>query len=127
MSSATATRTHGPARAEGHAHDARAHAAPGAAVHLTRRGRALLLVALVAMLYAAFAVGRANTEAAVTVEAAPALVQTTVQRGDTLWAVARRIAPDRDPRPVVEQLRRLNDLPTAGLQVGQQLLLPAAA
>jgi len=99
---------------------------PGA-THVTRRGRAILLVLLVALLYAAFAVGRANSEAAVRTDAAPELVQVTVQQGDTLWAVARRLAPGQDPRPVVEQLRRLNHLRTPGLQIGQQLLLPAAA
>jgi len=124
--SATATPVRGPVHEVRELQDARLHAGPRAAVHLTRRGRAVLLVLLVGLLYAAFAVGRSNSEAAVTAEAAPQLVQTTVQPGDTLWAVARRVAPGHDPRPMVEQLRRLNHLRTPGLQVGQQLLLPAA-
>ena len=123
MSSATTTHAHGPVAVQ----QPREVRSKAVAVHLTRRGRAMLLVLLVGLLYAAFAVGRSNSEAAVTAEAAPALTQTTVQQGDTLWAVARRMAPGRDPRPVVDQLRRLNHLRTAGLQVGQQLLLPAAA
>jgi len=126
MSSATTTCVHGPAAVQQQPREVRVEPARAVAVHLTRRGRAVLLVLLVGLLYAAFAVGRSNTQAAVTAEPAPQLVQTTVQQGDTLWRVARRMAPDRDPRPVVEQLRRLNHLPTSGLQVGQQLLLPAA-
>ena len=96
-------------------------------VHLTRRGRALLLLVLVSLLYAAFAVGRSASEAAVTTAPAPVLGQLTVQSGDTLWGIARQVAPGRDPRPTVEQLVRLNDLHEPALQVGQQLLLPTTA
>ena len=92
---------------------------------LTRRGRLVVLVALVGLLLAAFSFGRADAPRAATeTEAAPAVVQTTVQPGDSLWSVARRVAPQSDPREVVEQLRRLNDLSGSGLQAGQQLLLP---
>jgi hypothetical protein len=30
-----------------------------------------------------------------------------VQPGDTLWSIAERIAPDSDPRPIVEELREM--------------------
>lgn len=99
-------------------------------VHLTRRGRALVLMALVAVLFGAFSLGRANTQAASTADAgaaAPSVTQITVQPGESLWAVARRIAPENDPREVVAQIRRLNDLTGSDLQAGQQLLLPRAA
>ena len=97
--------------------------------HLTRRGRTLLVLALVALLFGAFSLGRANTQAAATTDAAPvaAVEQITVQPGESLWAVARRVAPENDPREVMAQIRRLNDLESSALQVGQQLLLPAAA
>jgi LysM domain len=45
-----------------------------------------------------------------------------VQPGDTLWSIARRVAPDRDPRPVVDALRRANGGPD--LQVGSSLTIP---
>jgi LysM repeat protein len=54
---------------------------------------------------------------------APAVV--VVQPGDTLWSIARRIAPDRDARLVVADLRRLNALPSADLEVGQRLQVRA--
>jgi Tfp pilus assembly protein FimV len=44
-----------------------------------------------------------------------------VQPGDTLWSIAERIAPDRDPRPVVDALRRANGGPD--LQAGDRLRL----
>ena len=95
-------------------------------LRLTVRGRRLVLLALVLLLLGAFAVGRAASSQATAEQAStPVLTQVTVQPGDTLWAVARRVAPERDPRELVAQIRRLNDLPTASLQVGRQLVLPA--
>ena len=109
-------RTHGPTRVS--------KAAP---VHLTRRGRVLLLAFLVLVLFGAFSLGRAASQADPVGQPAPALEQITVQPGESLWTVARRIAPDNDPREVIAQIRRLNDLPTWQLSAGQQLLLPGPA
>ena len=43
-----------------------------------------------------------------------------VQPGDTLWTIATEVAPDRDPRAVVDALRSAND-GSATLQVGARL------
>jgi LysM repeat protein len=40
---------------------------------------------------------------------------------DTLWSIATRIAPDRDPRVVVSELERRNDLTDPTVHVGQVL------
>jgi LysM domain len=48
----------------------------------------------------------------------------TVKRGDTLWSIARRLAPGRDPRPVIDRLIADNHL-SGSLQAGQSLDLPA--
>jgi Tfp pilus assembly protein FimV len=50
-------------------------------------------------------------------------VHYVVQPGDTLWSIARQVAPDRDPRPVVDALVEANDL-HGGLQAGQELTVP---
>lgn len=114
-------------------------ASPVRHARLTRRGRLLLLVALVGVLLGAFSLGRSVSQAAPRAEAAPAMdsaastaaadqplpEQVTVQQGESLWTVALRSAPDQDPRDVVAQIRRLNELSSAELWPGQQLLLPA--
>jgi Tfp pilus assembly protein FimV len=95
-------------------------------VRLTRRGRLAVVLALAALLFAAFSLGRVGAEGSTSSAPAPS-VSTTVVPGETLWSVAKRIAPGQDPRPVVEEIRRINSLPDAGLRAGQQLLLPGPA
>jgi nucleoid-associated protein YgaU len=50
-----------------------------------------------------------------------------VRPGDTLWGIAGQLAPDRDRRDVVDELRRSNaDLTdSARLAVGQVITVPA--
>ena len=45
-----------------------------------------------------------------------------VQPGDTLWAIARRLQPDGDVRPLVGALSDTNG--GGELQVGQRLTIP---
>lgn len=102
-------------------------AAPSS-VRLTRRGRVVVLLALVALALVAFTLGRVGSSQAATERPTPtSYAATTVHAGETLWAVAQRVAPGHDPREVVAQLRALNHLSDGGLQVGQQLLLPRVA
>jgi LysM repeat protein len=100
--------------------------APAGRLRLTRRGRAVLLVVTALALFLAVSLGRTGSQAASVSETGPALQQTTVQSGETLWSIAQRIAPDNDPREVMAQLRRINNLHGSSLQAGQQLLLPTA-
>jgi Tfp pilus assembly protein FimV len=46
-----------------------------------------------------------------------------VEPGDTLWSIAQRVAPGRDPRPVVDAMIEANDL-RDGLRAGQELSIP---
>lgn len=94
------------------------------AMRLTRRGRALLVLLAAALLFVVFSMGRATSRAGSYGARAPG--QTIViQRGETLWQVARRIAPDTDPRVTVQRIIELNDLGAADLvRPGQQLVLP---
>ncbi|MEV7973083.1 LysM peptidoglycan-binding domain-containing protein [Cellulomonas sp. NPDC089187] len=93
-------------------------------LHLTRRGR--IVVVLLGLLLAAGGVmgGRAVAEGPVR---ATEVETYAVQSGDTLWSIAQGVAqPGEDVRDVVIQLQRLNDLNSGSLVAGQVLMLPAA-
>lgn len=91
--------------------------APSRQVRLTRRG-VLALAALVATLATTLVLlAWLNAPAGAALERSSGPV--TVRPGDTLWAIAERVAPGTDPRAEVDQLRRLNGL--AGPQ-GVQLV-----
>jgi LysM domain len=100
--------------------------APGH-LRLTRRGRLVTAAAtlLIAGLTLVGVVSRAGAlhETAPLPASAPA--QVVVAPGETLWSIAHRVAPDRDPRTVVAGIQRLNDLPTPDVRAGQTLLLRA--
>jgi hypothetical protein len=100
--------------------------APGH-LRLTRRGRLVTAAAalLIAVLTLVGVVSRAGTlrETAPVPASAPA--QVVVGPGETLWSIAERVAPDRDPRTVVAGIQRLNGLSTADVRAGQTLQLRA--
>ena len=92
-------------------------------IRLTRRGRAVarvLAIVLVVALFLLVAPGLARGDGP---DRPAQRVTYVVEPGDTLWSIARRVAPARDPRPVVDGLIRANDL-RAGLQAGQELSIP---
>jgi hypothetical protein len=94
-------------------------------VRLTRRGQGVVLVTMLAGIFAAGLAYGASAHGADGEPAAATPHRTVVvQPGQTLWAIAREAAPHRDPRVVVESIRQLNALPGAVIQAGQQLLLP---
>jgi Tfp pilus assembly protein FimV len=49
-----------------------------------------------------------------------------VAPGDTLWRIATRADPGRDPREVIAQIERENAVDAGSLQPGQVLVLPPA-
>jgi len=72
------------------------------------RRRAVVALMVVALL---FVMARAGAALGGSTPAAPerhpahsSAVSTVVQPGDSLWTVAERLAPDDDPRPVVDAL-----------------------
>ena len=93
-------------------------------VRLTRRGRiAVLLAALLTMAVLVVALGSSTTA---TGEAGdPVPTQTvTVQPGDTLWKLATDANPNGDIRQTVDDIMRLNSLPTAHLPMGSEIAVP---
>ena len=101
-------------------------------LRLTRRGRAVVLLTLVTLMALAFSLGRVGSQASPRSSGTQdgttghAMSQTVVQPGESLWAVAKRVAPGHDPRAVIDQLADLNHLETSSLRAGQLLIIPAS-
>lgn len=94
-----------------------------ARLHLTRRGRVVLVLLALLVVAAGAMGGRAVAEGPVQ---AREVTTHSVMSGETLWQIAADIAtPGEDVRDVVLMLQELNDLPDASLRAGQVLLLPA--
>jgi Tfp pilus assembly protein FimV len=91
-------------------------------VRLTRRGIVVLTVAVLAL--GAALIWLAKLSAPQAAAAPPAPHSVTVRPGDTLWSIASRVAPDRDPRAEVAALQQRNHLAGVQLLPGQVLRVP---
>jgi hypothetical protein len=92
------------------------------AARLTRRGRAVLVLTVLALLVVAgMTLGYGSGRGA---GRPTGLRHVTVQSGETLWGVAARIDPHQDPRLVVAKLEAANGLSGPTVLAGQQLVLP---
>jgi LysM repeat protein len=92
---------------------------------LTRRGRLVVTLALVAASTGvlglaqpqAFAIGRGD---------GPVTQRITVRPGETLWGIAERVAPDADPRATIARLESMNHLASSTVPAGSVLVVPVA-
>jgi len=90
------------------------------ATHLTRRGRFVVVLLATFLVAVAFGAGRASA----TPSRSAGLPTVVVQRGDTLWSIAARIAGDDDIRETVERINALNGVTAQAIEPGQRLILP---
>ncbi|RAY10825.1 LysM peptidoglycan-binding domain-containing protein [Actinomadura craniellae] len=96
-------------------------------MRLTRRGRVVLVAAVAALLVVAFwlTAGRGARAGDDVRQGPPTGVRTVVVDGDdTLWAIAARARPNRDPRVTVHLIRELNGLSGSIIRPGQRLIVP---
>jgi nucleoid-associated protein YgaU len=50
-----------------------------------------------------------------------------VHQGDTLWSIAQRVAPEQDPRALVDAITAANGVDAATIVPGQTLLVPTGS
>ena len=50
-----------------------------------------------------------------------------IRSGDTLWSIARSIAPASDPRPMVDAIAEANQVDPGALIPGRTLVIPSSA
>jgi hypothetical protein len=96
-------------------------------MQLNRRGRlartlVVLSLAIVMLATFGFSAGAGNSN-----QMSPtsdAFITVTVGPGESLWSLAGQIAVDGDKRSLVDEIISINSLPTADVQVGQELRIP---
>ena len=50
-----------------------------------------------------------------------------VHPGDSLWSIAHAVAPDADPRVVIDEIQRANGLSGGSIVPGERLAVPTGA
>ena len=100
--------------------------AASSTLHLTRRGRRVLaaLIALPLTTVLGMAVLNGGSATATDERSSAAFTYVQVEGGESLWTLAQSIAPSADPRDVISDIVRLNQLDTPVVQPGQQLAIP---
>jgi hypothetical protein len=99
-------------------------------LRLTRRGKVVLigipLMLLTALLLSLVGFLNAPAKAADSTAdlALTRTVSVTVQAGESLWAIAGTVAPERDPRDVIADIVQLNNLSAGSVVPGQELFVP---
>lgn len=94
------------------------------ATPLRLTGRGVIVLAAAVVLLAAALTGAAWLSAPRAGSGVPRVAvpsDVTVRPGDSLWSIAVRVDPQRDPRAEVDTLKRLNQLRGAALVPGQVL------
>ena len=94
-----------------------------APLRLTRRGRVVLLTffVLLASLASAVLWTTASRADEPPIGPPPTVV---VQPDDTMWSLARRVAPGRNPQIVVAEMYRLNGMHDYSIYAGDILVVP---
>ncbi|MFT4234725.1 MAG: LysM peptidoglycan-binding domain-containing protein [Microbacterium sp.] len=101
--------------------------APRTRLRLTVRGRRAVAAVAAVPVVAGILIGAISGGAALASRDAGAPEGTfetvTVQPGDTLWGIATEVAPNEDPREVIDAITSLNNL-TGTLTGGETLAIP---
>ncbi len=96
-------------------------------LRLTQRGRVVLTTLAALPLIAGalvFAVNGGGALAGDSAQPRASFDYITVPAGESLWSIAEVVAPDTDPRDVIEAIVNLNQLGSADVQAGQRLAIP---
>ena len=102
--------------------------APLPRLRLTRRGRSVvttLVTGLIMSLALAFALN-GGMATATTDLSTGSFDYVTVEAGQSLWQLAESLAPAADPRDVISDIVRLNQLQSSVVHPGDRLAIPAA-
>jgi len=96
-------------------------------LRLTRRGRAVFTVLAaipVVFFVVSLVLGSGGAAADVDGASGSSLAYLTVSDGESLWSIAEALAPQGDPRDLIDDIMRINGLDDSVVQPGQRLALP---
>lgn len=95
-------------------------------LRLTRRGRVVFTSLAAAPLIALAAYFGINAMPAVATSSSSAVVfeYATIESGQSLWQLAASVAPEADPRDVIADIMRLNQLDSSTVSPGQRIAIP---
>lgn len=102
-------------------------ARPGAdqPIRLTRRGKVVVTLGASLACLGLLQVTGGVQAVASGISGGPATASVVAQPGETLWEIAKRVAPGADPRATVAAIRELNGLDRqVSLLAGQSLTVP---
>lgn len=101
--------------------------APAPRLRLTARGRLVFgTLASIAVVASAMFLGVGSDRAQATLDAGTGTFEyVSIEPGQSLWQLAGQVAPQADPRDVVDEILTLNNLSSGDVQPGQQLAIPA--
>jgi hypothetical protein len=116
-------------RAASPATPTRSPATRSGGLQLTRRGRiALGALSILFLLLVVMFSGRLTADAGTSMlDQGRATGVVVVQQGESLWQIAKTVAPDADPRETVTTIRELNGLGDSTLIAGQSIVVPVAS
>lgn len=100
-----------------------ARAGREAPLRLTRRGRVVIFLLLLAIGVVVSLVATSSGAASDTAGRVP-VQYVTVAPGDSLWSIAGDVAPDADRRDTVAEIMELNALSGSSVNVGQRIAVP---
>ena len=95
-------------------------------LHLTTRGRRVIVALIVIPIIVAafFAALNGGQAGAADVAISDSSTYVTVGAGESLWAIAERVAPHSDPRDVIDAITSYNHL-EGDVHAGQRIAIPA--
>ena len=93
-------------------------------VRLTKRGRFALFFLLSAITVVGMMVAAGGQARATDRSAGLATSSYTVRAGQSLWQIAKVVAPNQDPRVTISQIEDLSGLAGSHVVAGQQLVVP---
>lgn len=95
-------------------------------IRLTRRGRVVFTSLAAAPLIVVAAWLGVNALPAVATSSSSSVVfeYATIESGQSLWQLASSIAPEADPRDVIADVMRLNQLDSSTVSPGQRIAIP---